>query len=73
MRWQLLDSIDELIPGERALGTRRWDGALPLFQDHFPTFAVVTRVRFRSFPAMEATTTRTTASVRASWSSSRPA
>lgn len=41
MRWQLVDQIDELIPGERALGTRRWDPSLPLFQDHFPTFAVV--------------------------------
>lgn len=41
MRWQLLDSIEELVPGERARGTRRWDGALPLFQDHFPSFAVV--------------------------------
>ena len=41
MRWHLVDRIDELIPGERARGVRRWDPTLPFFEDHFPTFPVV--------------------------------
>ena len=41
MRWGLLDTIDSLVPGESARGTRTWDPALPLFEDHFPGFPVV--------------------------------
>lgn len=41
MRWGLVDSIDTLVAGERATGSRTWDPSLPLFEDHFPAFPVV--------------------------------
>lgn len=41
MRWGLVDRIDELVEGERAVAVRTWDPSLPLFQDHFPGFPVV--------------------------------
>ena len=40
MRWLLLSSIDELIPGERIVGTARTDFPAELFGDHFPGFPV---------------------------------
>ncbi|HJN73651.1 MAG TPA: 3-hydroxyacyl-ACP dehydratase FabZ family protein [Myxococcota bacterium] len=41
MRWLLLDRIDELVPGEHALGVKAWTYSEPYFQDHFPGFPVV--------------------------------
>jgi len=41
MRWGLLDSIESLVAGEHATGSRTWDPTLPLFEDHFPGFPVV--------------------------------
>lgn len=41
MRWLLVDRIDELIEGKRAVGARTYDPSLELFQDHFPRFPVV--------------------------------
>ncbi|MGD8568074.1 MAG: FabA/FabZ family ACP-dehydratase [Gammaproteobacteria bacterium] len=40
MRWQLLDSILELIPGESAKGFATTDYPPELYADHFPTFPV---------------------------------
>jgi len=41
MRWLLVDRIDELIPGESAVGIKTFNLSEPLFQDHFPRFPVV--------------------------------
>jgi len=41
MRWRLVDSIELIEVGVRAVGRRRWDPSEELFQDHFPTFPVV--------------------------------
>jgi 3-hydroxyacyl-[acyl-carrier-protein] dehydratase len=41
VRWGLVDQIEELVEGERAVGVRRWNPELPLFLDHFPGFPVV--------------------------------
>jgi len=41
VRWGLVDRIDELVQGERAVAVRTWDPELPLFLDHFPGFPVV--------------------------------
>jgi len=41
MRWHMLDCIDVMEKGERAVGTKTWPEDLPLFQDHFPGFPVV--------------------------------
>ena len=41
MRWRLVDRIEIIESGVRAVGYRRWDPAEELFQDHFPTFPVV--------------------------------
>lgn len=41
MRWQLIQSIEALEPGETARGTACFDPDLPLFEDHFPRFPVV--------------------------------
>lgn len=41
VRWGLVDRIDVLEEGVRAVGTRTWDPELPLFLDHFPGFPVV--------------------------------
>ena len=40
MRWLLLESITELSPGERIVGTARSDFSDALFGDHFPGFPV---------------------------------
>ncbi|NOY26052.1 MAG: hypothetical protein GXP62_09290 [Oligoflexia bacterium] len=41
MRWRLVDRIDTLVIDEQATGVVSFDPALPVFQDHFPGFAVV--------------------------------
>jgi 3-hydroxymyristoyl/3-hydroxydecanoyl-(acyl carrier protein) dehydratase len=41
MRWGLIDRIESIEVGQRAVGHRTWDPELPLFQDHFPDFPVV--------------------------------
>jgi 3-hydroxyacyl-[acyl-carrier-protein] dehydratase len=40
MRWLLLQSIDELTPGDGIVGTARTDFPDALFGDHFPGFHV---------------------------------
>lgn len=40
MRWQLLRSIDEVVPGERIAGRAVTDFPAELFADHFPSFPV---------------------------------
>ncbi len=40
MRWLLLHTIRELVPGERIVGTARTDFPDELFGDHFPGFHV---------------------------------
>ena len=40
MRWLLLESITDLVPGERIVGTARTDFPDALFGDHFPGFPV---------------------------------
>ena len=40
MRWLLVESIDEVVPGERIAGTARADFPDELFGDHFPGFPV---------------------------------
>ena len=41
MRWQLVDRIDSLVPGERATGIKAFTLSEPFFADHFPHFPVV--------------------------------
>jgi len=41
MRWRLVDKIESMTLGESATGWVNYDPDLPLFQDHFPGFAVV--------------------------------
>jgi 3-hydroxyacyl-[acyl-carrier-protein] dehydratase len=41
MRWQLLEAITEVVPGERASGRARTDLPGELFADHFPSFPIV--------------------------------
>ena len=41
MRWLLVDKIEELEPGERAVGTVSFPEDTPFFADHFPGFPVV--------------------------------
>ena len=41
MRWQLLESITDLVPGVRAAGRMRTDFPDELFVDHFPSFPIV--------------------------------
>jgi len=41
MNWKLIDRIDQVVPFERAVGTKKLDPALPLFRDHFPGFPVI--------------------------------
>jgi 3-hydroxyacyl-[acyl-carrier-protein] dehydratase len=40
VRWLLLRSIDEVVPGERIVGRARSDFPDALFSDHFPGFPV---------------------------------
>src|SRR5262249_38753185 len=40
VRWQLLDAISEIVPGERARGRARTDFPDMLFADHFPSFPI---------------------------------
>lgn len=41
MRWNFLERIDELVPGERIRGVTRFPADLELFEDHFPGWPVV--------------------------------
>ncbi len=41
MRWQLVDRITDITPGESARGWKTLPPDLPLFGDHFPGFPVV--------------------------------
>jgi len=41
MRWQLLEAITDIVPGERASGRARTDFPDELFADHFPSFPIV--------------------------------
>lgn len=41
MRWRLLDAIEEIQPGERAIGYKGVTLAEDYFEDHFPNFPVV--------------------------------
>jgi 3-hydroxyacyl-[acyl-carrier-protein] dehydratase len=41
MRWRLVDTIDELVLGERARGTVCFPPETEFFEDHFPGFPVV--------------------------------
>ena len=41
MRWFLVDSIDEMIINEKALGRKTYSSDEEFFQDHFPGFPVV--------------------------------
>lgn len=41
MRWQFLDTIDTLVPGESVTGTAVYPASLELFEDHFPGWPVV--------------------------------
>ncbi|MCB9521846.1 MAG: beta-hydroxyacyl-ACP dehydratase [Myxococcales bacterium] len=41
MRWIFLDRIDELVPGERAVGRKGVASSEDYFADHFPGFPVV--------------------------------
>lgn len=41
MRWQLVDRIDTLVPGESATGVKCFTLSEPFFADHFPGFPVV--------------------------------
>lgn len=41
MRWLLVDRIESLIPGESAVGYKRYPADAPFFADHFPGFPVV--------------------------------
>lgn len=41
MRWGLVDHIHELVPGERARGSRVFPAGSEFFEDHFPGFPVV--------------------------------
>jgi 3-hydroxyacyl-[acyl-carrier-protein] dehydratase len=40
MRWQLLEAITDIVPGERAHGRARTDFPDELFADHFPSFPI---------------------------------
>jgi len=41
MRWTFLQKIEELVPGEKVVGTCVFPSSLGLFQDHFPGWPVV--------------------------------
>jgi 3-hydroxyacyl-[acyl-carrier-protein] dehydratase len=41
MRWVFLHAIDDLVPGQRAVGRATFPADLPLFADHFPGWPVV--------------------------------
>ena len=41
MRWLLVDGIDSLTVGERAVGHKTWSADEEFFEDHFPRFPVV--------------------------------
>ncbi len=41
MNWKLIDRIEEVVPFERAVATKRLSPELPLFRDHFPGFPVI--------------------------------
>ena len=40
MRWQILDSIREIVPGQHAVGHARTDFPPELFADHFPSIPI---------------------------------
>ena len=41
LHWVFLDRIDELVPGELAIGAYTWPGELGIFEEHFPEWPVV--------------------------------
>ena len=41
MRWCFLDRIDELVPGDHAMGRKGVSGSEDFFADHFPGFPVL--------------------------------
>lgn len=41
MRWQLLDALTEIEPGQHAVGRARTDFPDELFRDHFPSLPIV--------------------------------
>ncbi len=41
MRWQLLDALDEIVPGREARGRARTTFPEELFADHFPSLPIV--------------------------------
>ena len=41
MRWRMIDKIEEIVPGERAVGAKAVTLAEDYFEDHFPKFPVV--------------------------------
>ena len=41
MRWLLVDGIDSLDVGDRAVGHKTWSADEEFFEDHFPRFPVV--------------------------------
>ena len=42
MRWFLVDTIDQLVIGDFAIGTKTYADTEPFFQDHFPASFVKT-------------------------------
>src|SRR5687768_7815683 len=41
MRWRMLDRIEEITPGQKAVGSKSVTLAEDYFEDHFPKFPVV--------------------------------
>lgn len=41
LHWLFLDRIDDLVPGEHAIGSYTWAPELGIFEEHFPEWPVV--------------------------------